>query len=200
MEMAKLTRHPIQRQIIGLALSIITIVVVLAVIHITLRTKSVSIERQLTNQMARQDIGVSIYQRLFAAKATLFKMSMLDNKIELDIVKKRFDSNLKVIKNGLSVLRNGGVFKDAIATNIPGKNLMNLVASYEKPATEGYVLEVLELGPTIERLEQESQSLYESLQSKIVSGEPPHAGPYQDRIDNLMKTINTVVQLSLIHI
>ena len=191
--MAKLTRHPIQRQIIGLALSIITIVVVLAVIDITLRTKSESIERQLSNQMARQDIGVSIYQRLFAAKATLFKMSILDNKVELDIVKKRFDSNLKVIKNGLTVLRDGGVFEDAIATNIPGKNLMNLVASYEKPATEGYVLEVLELGPAIERLEQESQSLYESLQSKIVSGEP-HDGPYQDRIDNLMKTINTVLQ------
>jgi diguanylate cyclase (GGDEF)-like protein/PAS domain S-box-containing protein len=191
--MAKLTRHSIQRQIIGLALSIITIVVVLAVIHITLRTKSESIECQLNNQTARQDIGVSIYQRLFAAKTMLFKISMLDNRVELDIVKKRFDANFKVIKNGLAVLRDGGVFEDAIATNIAGKNLMKLVASYEKPATEGYILEVLELGPAIERLEQASQSLYASLQAKITSGES-HDGPYQDRIDNLMKTINTILQ------
>jgi diguanylate cyclase (GGDEF)-like protein/PAS domain S-box-containing protein len=191
--MAKLTRHPIQRQIIGLALSIITIVVVLAVIHTTLRNKNESIERQLNNQMARQDIGVSIYQRLFAAKATLFRLSMLDNRVELGIVKKRFDANLKVINNGLSVLRNGGVFEDVIATNIPEKNLMHLVAAYEKPTTEGYVLEVLELGPAIERLKQESQSLYESIRSKITSGES-HDGPYHERIDNLTKTLNTILQ------
>jgi diguanylate cyclase (GGDEF)-like protein/PAS domain S-box-containing protein len=191
--MAKITRHPIQRQIIGLALSIITIVVVLAVIHTALRAKSESIERLLNNQMARQNIGVSIYQRLFAAKATLFKQSMLDNRVELDIVKNRFDTNLDTIKNGLSVLRDGGIFEDVIATNIPGKNLMNLVASYEKSTTEGYVLEVLELEPAIERLEQESQSLYESIGSKITAGES-YDGHHHQRADNLMKSINTILQ------
>jgi diguanylate cyclase (GGDEF)-like protein/PAS domain S-box-containing protein len=187
--MGKLTKHPIQRQIIVLAISIITIVVILAAINITLRTKTESLEHQLNNQMARQDIGVSIYQRLFAIKATLFKISMLGNRVELDIVKKRFDTNLKVINDGLSVLRDGGVFEDVIATNIPGNNRMNLVAAYEKPATEGYALEVLELRPAIERLELESQALYQSVRSNISSGKSHH-----ERIDNLMKSINTILQ------
>jgi diguanylate cyclase (GGDEF)-like protein/PAS domain S-box-containing protein len=191
--MAKLTKHPIQRQIIGLSVSIITIVAVLAVIHMTLRTKSESIENQLNNQMARQDIGVSIYQRLFAAKATLFKLSTLDNRMELYIVKKRFDRNLSVIKSGLSVLQHGGMFKDTIATNIPGKNLMNLVASYKKPTTEGYILEALELGPAIQRLEQESHSFYNIIHSKLVSGEPL-AKTSHEQIGNLLKTLNTILQ------
>jgi diguanylate cyclase (GGDEF)-like protein/PAS domain S-box-containing protein len=191
--MAKLTRHPIQRQIIGLAISIITIVVILAAIHMTLRAKSELIERHLNNQMARQDIGVSIYQRLFAAKASIFKLSMQDNQVGLDIVKKRFDTNLNTIKNGLTVLQDGGVFRDVIATNIPGKNIMNLVASYERPTAEGYALEVLELGPAIKKLEQESHSLYESVRSNIASGES-HDGLYHMQISNLMKNINTIMQ------
>ncbi|MCU7843829.1 MAG: EAL domain-containing protein [Candidatus Thiodiazotropha sp. (ex Monitilora ramsayi)] len=191
--MSKLTEHPIQRHIIGLATSIIAIVAVLIVIHSTLRAKTESIEHRLFNQMARQDIGVSIYQRLFAAKATVFKLSMLDNQLELDIVKRRFDDNINVIKNGLSVLQKGGVFKDVIATNIPGQNIMDLVATYEKTDTEEYALEVLELGPAIDNLEKESQLLYGLIQSKISS-----SGLQQHDIDaqiaNLMKTINAILQ------
>ncbi len=191
--MAKLAEHPIQRQIIGLAFSIIAIVLILALLHFILRAKSESIEYRLNNQLARQDIGISIYQQLFAAKATLFKLSTLDSQVELNILRKRFDTNIKVIKNGLSVLRDGGVFRDVIATNIPGKNIMDLVASYEKPADEGYVLEVLELGPAIEKLDQDSYALYEAVRSKISSNRI-YAGHYQDRISNLIKTIDTVLQ------
>jgi diguanylate cyclase (GGDEF)-like protein/PAS domain S-box-containing protein len=191
--MAKLTEHPIQRQIIGLAVSIIAIVAVLVVIHTALRTKTESIEHRLHNQIARQDIGASIYQRLFATQAMLFKLSTTDNQMELYIAKKRFDTNLDVIKNGLTVLQQGGVFKDTIATNIPGKNLMNLAASYEKPATEGYVLEALELGPAIQKLEMESQSFYQFVHSNLTSGEPLN-GAYLKQINDLMMRLSTILQ------
>ncbi|MCU7828170.1 MAG: EAL domain-containing protein [Candidatus Thiodiazotropha sp. (ex Myrtea sp. 'scaly one' KF741663)] len=191
--MPNLTEHPIQRHIIGLALSIIAIVAVLVVIHTTLREKSSQIELQLNNQLARQDIGISIYQRLFAAKATVFKLSTLDNQLELDIVKRRFDANLHTIKNGLSVLQNGGVFKDAIATNIPGQNIMDLVATYKKPDSEGYILEVLELGPAIHNLEKQSQLLCQLIQLQISTPESLQSH-VQSQINNLMKTINAIQQ------
>lgn len=191
--MVKLAEHSIQRQIIGLAFSIIAIVVILALLHFTLRAKSESIEHSLNNQLARQDIGISICQQLFAAKATLFKLSTLDSRVEFDILKKRFDTNIKVIKNGLLVLRDGGVFRDVIATNIPGKNIMDLVASYEKPATEGYVLEVLELGPAVVKLEHELHSLYHSIQDKITSHEL-YGGPHYAQISNQMMTVDTILQ------
>ncbi|MCU7852928.1 MAG: EAL domain-containing protein [Candidatus Thiodiazotropha sp. (ex Monitilora ramsayi)] len=191
--MPNLTEHPIQRHIIGLALSIIAIVAVLIFIHTTLREKSSQIELQLNNQIARQDIGISIYQRLFAARATVFKLSTLDNQLELDIVKRRFDANLHTIKNGLAVLQNGGVFKDAIATNIPGQNIMDLVATYKKPDSEGYILEVLELGPAIHNLEKQSQLLYQLIQLQISTPESLQ-NHVQSQIDNLMKTINAIQQ------
>jgi diguanylate cyclase (GGDEF)-like protein/PAS domain S-box-containing protein len=191
--MSKLTEHSIQRQIIGLVLSIVAIVVIIVLLNFTLRAKSEAIENRLNNQLARQDIGISICQQLFAARATLFKLSVLDRQVELDILKNRFDTNIKVIKNGLLVLRDGGVFRDVIATNIPGKNIMDLVASYEKPANEGYVLEVLELGPAVVKLEEESRSLYGSIQGKISSGEP-HEESFRAQISNQMKTIDTVLQ------
>jgi diguanylate cyclase (GGDEF)-like protein/PAS domain S-box-containing protein len=185
--------HSIQRHIIGLAFSIIGIVAILALLHFTLRTKSESIEHSLSNQMARQDIGISICQQLFAARATLFKLGTLNNQVEFDTLRKRFDTNIEVIKNGILVLRDGGTFKDVIATNIPGKNLMDVVAVYEKPATEGYVLEVLELGPATVRLERESHSLFATIQSMISSGEP-YYGPRHAQIDTQVKTIDTILQ------
>ena len=193
--MPHLTEHPIQRQIIGLALSILTIVAVLVVIHTGLREKSAYIEQQLDNQKARQEIGISIYQRLFSAKASIFKLSMLHNGLELEVVKKRFDANLLTIKEGLSVLHNGGVFKDEIATNIPGHNIMNLVASYRKPAKEGYVLEVLELSPAIHDLDEQAQLLSQLVKQRIAES-ASRSADLQIRIDNLMKTINTVLQRS----
>ncbi|MCG8487624.1 MAG: EAL domain-containing protein [Chromatiales bacterium] len=191
--MLQLTEHPIQRQIIGLALSILAIVVVLVAIHTGFRSKASQIEDQLDNQKAKQEIGLSIFQRLFSAKASIFKLSMLDNRLELEIVKKRFDDNLMIIKEGLSILHNGGVFKDEIATNIPGQNTMNLVASYHLPETEGYVLEVLELSPAIHNLDEQAELLYQLIKARIelTSSQP---GDLQVRILNLMKTIDTVLQ------
>lgn len=191
--MPHLTKHPIQRQIIGLAISILTIVAVLAVIHSSLQAKSSQIALQLENQKARLEIGLSIYQRLFSAKASIFKLSILNNQMELEIVKKRFDSNMTTIKAGLSILQNGGVFNDEIATNIPGHNEMNLVANYQKPATEGYVLEVLELGPAIHDLENQAAQLYQLIKTRIWKGDPSPQR-LQTRIDNLVKTLDTVLQ------
>ena len=193
--MPHLTEHPIQRQIIGLALSILTIVAVLVVIHTGLREKSAYIKKQLDNQEARQEIGISIYQRLFSAKASVLKLNMLNNELELEIVKKRFDANLSTIKEGLSILHNGGIFKDEIATNIPGRNIMNLVASYHKPATEGYVLEVLELSPAIHDLDEQAALLSQLIKQRIAEN-TARSADLQIRIDNLMKTINTVLQRS----
>ncbi|MES9944240.1 MAG: EAL domain-containing protein [Candidatus Thiodiazotropha sp.] len=191
--MPHLTEHPIQRQIIGLALSILTIVAILVVVNIGLREKSAYIEARLINQKARQEIGLSIYQRLFSAKASIYKLSTLHNELELEIVKKRFDYNLLTITKGLEVLHNGGVFEDEIATNIPGHNIMNLVASYEKPATEGYVLEVLELSPAIHELDNQVQLLHQLIKQRI-NESPAQSAGLQIRIDNLIKTINTVLQ------
>jgi diguanylate cyclase (GGDEF)-like protein/PAS domain S-box-containing protein len=188
-----LTEHPIQRQIIGLALSILAIVAVLVAIHTSFRAKANQIEDRLDNQKARQEIGLSIYQRLFSAKASILKLSMLDNRLELEIVKSRFDENLMIIKEGLSVLHNGGIFKDEIATNIPGKNTMSLVANYQLPDTEGYVLEVLELGPAIHNLDEQAQLLYQLIKLKIGTT-LNRSADQQERIDNLMKTINTILQ------
>ena len=191
--MPKLAAHPIQRHIIGLALSIIAIVAALILTNKILSDKREIIEQQLNNQTARQDIGISIYQRLFAAKATLFKLSTLNNPLELDIVKQRFDNNLQVIKEGLMVLRDGGVFKDAIATNIPGKNLMDLVATYKKPASEGYVLEVIELGPAVDNLATESQDLYTALKTRT-SAPPSQHHRVQRQVDDRMKRVNATLQ------
>ncbi|MEW8272317.1 MAG: EAL domain-containing protein [Candidatus Thiodiazotropha taylori] len=191
--MPQLTEHPIQRQIIGLALSIFAIVVVLVGIHTGFRSKANQIENQLDNQKARQEIGLSIYQRLFSAKASVFKLSTLDNRLELEIVKKRFDDNLMIIKEGLAILHNGGVFKDQIATNIPGQNSMNLVANYHLPESEGYVLEVLELGPAIHNLDEQAQLLYQLIKSRIELF-PNEPADLQVRILNLIKTINTILQ------
>jgi diguanylate cyclase (GGDEF)-like protein/PAS domain S-box-containing protein len=191
--MHHLLEHSIQRQIIGLALSILTIVAISIVVHIGLREKSAHIKERLDNQKARQEIGISIYQRLFSAKASIYKLSTMNNSLELEIVKKRFDSNLQTITKGLTVLHNGGVFEDEIATNIPGHNFMNLVASYDKPATEGYVLEVLELSPAIHELDNQVQLLYQLIKQSISESSTQHAS-LQRRIANLMKTINTVLQ------
>ncbi|MCG7905237.1 MAG: hypothetical protein JAY95_01790, partial [Candidatus Thiodiazotropha taylori] len=162
-------------------------------IHTGFRSKANQIESQLDNQKARQEIGLSIYQRLFSAKASVFKLSTLDNRLELEIVKKRFDDNLMIIKEGLAILHNGGVFKDQIATNIPGQNSMNLVANYYLPESEGYVLEVLELGPAIHNLDEQAQLLYQLIKSRIELF-PNEPADLQVRILNLIKTINTILQ------
>ena len=191
--MSKLTAHPIQRQIIGLALSIIAIVLTLILANKLLSDKRDTIEQQLDNQTARHDIGISIYQRLFATRATLFKLSTLNNPLELDIIKQRFDDNLQVIKSGLNVLQNGGVYRDSIATNIPGKNLMDLVATYKRPDSEGYVLEVIELGPAVDNMQIESQRLYEAIKARITSSPSQHQQA-QQQIDNHMKRLNAILQ------
>ncbi|MGD9170958.1 MAG: hypothetical protein PVI97_12980, partial [Candidatus Thiodiazotropha sp.] len=66
--MPHLLEHPIQRQIIGLALSILIIVTISVIVHIGSREKIAHIEASLVNQKARQEIGLSIYQRLYSAK------------------------------------------------------------------------------------------------------------------------------------
>jgi diguanylate cyclase (GGDEF)-like protein/PAS domain S-box-containing protein len=191
--MPHLLEHPIQRQIIGLALSILTIVAISLVVDIGLREKIARIEEKLANQKARQEIGISIYQRLFSARASIYKLSTLNNSLELDIVKKRFDANQQMITKGLAVLQNGGVFEDEIATNIPGHNFMNLVASYDKPSTEGYVLEVLELSPAILELDNQVQLLHQLIRQRIGSSSA-NSTNLRSPIDNLMKTVNTVLQ------
>ncbi|MCP3672451.1 MAG: PAS domain S-box protein [Gammaproteobacteria bacterium] len=166
--------------------------VTLATVHTSLHNKSIRIDEQLVNQSARQDIGVSIYQRLFAIKAFVLKLSMLDDVLELQIVKRRFDANLQVVKNGLVVLHDGGVFEDEIATNLLGHNFMHMTVHYNKPQHEGYVLEVLELGPAIHKLDDQVQLLYEFTESRITA-----EGPQQQlkvRIQNLLKEIGTVLQ------
>ncbi|MES9854602.1 MAG: EAL domain-containing protein [Candidatus Thiodiazotropha sp. L084R] len=189
----QLTEHPIQRQIIGLALSILVIVIALVIIHTGLQLRTNKLDQQLENQKARQDIGLSIYQRLFSAKAYVFKLSMLRNQLDLEIVKKRFDSNLLTINKGLEILHNGGTFQDEIATNIPGSDSMNLVATYKRPEGDSYVLEVLELSPALHELDKQTQLLYQLIEKRISLGKIQSA-VLQSRIDNLMKTINTVLQ------
>lgn len=191
--MQQLTEHPIQRQIIGLALSILIIVITLVTVHTGLELKTRKLEQQRDNQKARQDIGLSIYQRLFSAKAHILKLSMLRNKLDLEIVRKHFDANLLTINKGLAILHNGGVFKDEIATNIPGSNNMNLVAIYKKPERGGYVLEVLELSPALHELDKQAQLLFQLIEQRIAQEEALSVN-LQTRIDNLMKTINTVLQ------
>jgi diguanylate cyclase (GGDEF)-like protein/PAS domain S-box-containing protein len=191
--MPHLLEHPIQRQIIGLALSILIIVTISVIVHIGSREKIAHIEASLVNQKARQEIGLSIYQRLYSAKASIYKLSTLKNNLELNIVKNRFDANLQTITKGLAVLNNGGVFEDEIATNIPGHNFMNLVASYDKPSTEGYVLEVLELSPAMHELDSQVLLLYQLIKQRI-STSLAQSENLQRSIDNLMKAINTVLQ------
>jgi diguanylate cyclase (GGDEF)-like protein/PAS domain S-box-containing protein len=191
--MPRLLEHAIQRQIIALALSILVIVAISVVVHIGLREKSTYIEQRLVNQKARHEIGVSIYQRLFSAKAYIYKLSTLNNILEVEVVKKRFDSNLQTITKGIAVLHNGGVFEDKIATNIPGHNLMSLVVSYDKSTFEGYALEVLKLSPAIHELDNQVQLIYQLIKQKV-SESGDQSASLQRRIADLMKSINTVLR------
>lgn len=193
--MPSLITHPIQRQIIGLTLSILAIVAILITVNVHLDNESDHIRNQLENQEARRDIGVSIYQRLFAAKAYVYKLSVLDNLQDLDVAKKRFDSNLGVIIRGVSILQNGGIFEDDIATNIPGQDVMHLLAKYRPNKKEGYVLEVLELGPVIHSLDEKVTILYDLLAVRSINMERVH-DELDNRIQNLVKAVDTILQRS----
>ena len=194
--MPALKTYSIQRQIIWLVISFLVIVTTLVFVHISLRQKSIHLEEQLDNQAARNKIGVSIYRRLFAAKNYVHKINTVDNTGELQIETERFNSNLNVIKNGLTVLQNGGVFEDEIATNIPGRDVMHLVARYRKPQQEGYVLEVLELEPTIHNLDAQVQLLHELMASYIAEEQGPAREKLKLRIQNLRKMIDTILHRS----
>ena len=183
----------IQRQIIGLVLSFLTILITLAVLHNRFNEQNIRLQQQLKNQAARQDIGISIHQRLFVAETVLFKLSSLDNPRELDVVRKRFDANLDVIQNGIDVLQNGGTFRDNIATNIPERNTMELVAHYQKSTVEGYVLEVLELGPAIYEIDEQVRLLINLIDLRIVE-QGLQRDKTQSRITNLLKIIDTGLQ------
>ena len=159
--MPSFSENTIQRQIIILALSLISILVVLFIVHTSFNENKNRIKAQLDNQVARQNIGISIYQQLSATEVIIFKLNHMDNPRELTIIKKRIEANLQIVKNGLDVLQKGGTFEHKIATNIPGKDALQLQANYKKPQQEGYVLEVLELGSAIFNLELQAQLLIE---------------------------------------
>lgn len=196
--MPRLNHHPIQKQIISLVLFLFAIAGILTLIHTSLDNKSKRLEMILDNQKARQNIGTSIYQRLFAARAYTLKLYTLENQRELQIIKGRFDTNLETVKRGISVLQNGGAFRDEIALNIPGKNRMDLTADYTKPPLEHYTLEVLELGPAIHDLEQQAALLYELVHSRLTQ---PTETVFNTtiRIDNLLKVIEANLQRSQEH-
>lgn len=190
--------HPIQKSIIWLTLSLLAIVAIVLSIDISLRNKSDQIKQQLNNQAARQEIGISIYQRLFSAKAYVLKINLLEDRRELEVVKHRFDINQQVIIKGLEVLQNGGLFEDEIAINIPGSNSMQLLADYKKPRYEGYVLEVLELGPAIDELDEQVAQLVKLVESRMQANEPSRL-KFETHLQNLIKVIDTTLQRSQEH-
>ena len=193
--MRSISSNRIQLQIIGLLLSLLAILLVLAVVHSSFTANVARIENQLRNQSAKQDVGMSIYYRLYAAETLVFKLSGLNNRRELQTVKKRFDDNLLIIQNGLSVLQDGGYFEDRIATNIPGKNAMYLSAHYLKPDYELFALEVLELGPALYDMDEQVQLFTQLIESRLEEVGSHHEQS-NGRERNFLKAIDATLQRS----
>ncbi len=75
---------------------------------------------------------------------------------------------------------------------------MRLLANYKKPQYEGYVLEVLELGPAINELDEQVALLVKLVESRIESNEQSRL-KLETRVQNLMKVIDTILQRSQEH-
>ena len=190
--MPSFSEKPIQRQIIILILSLIGILSVLFIVHSSFAENKKRYKEQLDNQVARQDIGIAIYQQLSATEVLIYKLNLMDHPRELIIIKKRIDANLQIVKNGLDVLQKGGTFEHKIETNIPGKDALQLQANYKKPQQEGYVLEVLELGSAIFNLELQAQLLIELAGLRMEQDEQQWKNT-NTHIQNLLKAIDTIL-------
>ena len=187
------TDNSIQRQIFVLVFSFIAILSTLALLQNHFNRSIVKLQEQLNNQSARQDIGISIHQRLYVAETLLYKLSSMNSARELEVVRKRYENNLKIIQSGLEVLQSGGIFRDEIATNLSDRNSMQRVARYRKPVDEGYVLEVLELGPAIYDVDEQTQFLIELVELRI-SQQQFQRDDTLARIVQLLKVTDTGLQ------
>ncbi len=149
-------------------------------------------ELALSNQRSRRELGSALITHLFQLELEAHDLYHLTDPRDLDVIHKHIEMTIWDIKTALKVLQQGGGFEDTLKTNFKEIDQIKYVIQYRKPASQRYILEVIDIAPKIIDLEQILSELKETVELRLAhAGDAP--SEYDRHVDVLFKQIRTIL-------
>lgn len=145
------------------------------------------------NERARQFVGEEIVRGIHGIEKDLYLMAAAANLTAVKRANRRIDLQLEKLRHDLKVLRDGGVVRRVVMLNLDGRDEMVREATY-RPMSEdaSYVMELIEIGPLLEQIEERTRQLEQILiRSWELQERGDHRGffSFHDQIDAFLKHI-----------
>jgi signal transduction histidine kinase/CheY-like chemotaxis protein len=120
--------------------------------------------KRSANERARLFIGEEIVREIKAIERDTFYMTTLTGSAAQVMVEKEIGRHVDGLRHALRVLKEGGTVRQVIDLNIEGHDEMVREATYTpRGDADGYVMELIEIGPLLDQIGDKVRSLRELL-------------------------------------